>query len=257
VSVTLRKMQDLRVDEAASVPDKAMVLCAGKGTRMMPLTQDKPKALVTVAGKPMLGRTLERCRDAGVKDVVVNTHYKPDVLRQFIAGWDGSPKITISDETDALLDTGGGIEKALPLLGDAPFLCINCDVLWRDGLRNALAHLAHHWDDDKMDVLLMLVRTIGAVGIGDRGDFNFADDGRVAWPIERKVSANAYAGVQILHPRVFAGAPGGAYSVRDVWTKAMEQGRVYGCLHEGLWAHVGTPEAIADAEAMLDFKQTV
>ncbi|MEM9877646.1 MAG: nucleotidyltransferase family protein [Pseudomonadota bacterium] len=257
MSVTVRKMQTLRVEEAATIPRAAMVLCAGKGTRMMPLTADKPKALVSVGGKPMLERTLERCAKAGVQDAVLNMHYAPDAVRDFAKQWRGPPQLHLSDETDVLLDTGGGIEKALPLLGQEPFLVINCDVLWRNGLSNALAHLAHHWDDVQMDVLLMLVRTIGAVGIGDRGDFHFADDGRIAWPKERKVSATAYAGIQMLHPRAFENAPGGVYSVRDIWTRAIDSGRAFGCLHEGLWAHVGTPASIADAEAMLGFERAI
>lgn len=253
MTVKQRQMQQLRLHQEAKLPEKAMVLCAGKGTRMMPLTAEKPKALVEMAGKPILERTLTRCKSAGIKDVVLNMHYKPDALRNFVDGWSGKPKLHISDETDALLDTGGGIQHALPLLGEKRFFVINCDVMWRDGLSNSLGHLARHWNGKKMDVLLLLVRVVGAVGIGDRGDFAFASDGQVRWPKERRVSANAYAGIQLIHPRAFQGAPGGAYSVRDIWTRAMEAGRVHGCLHEGPWAHVGTPQSIKSAETLLGY----
>lgn len=253
MTVKQREMQQLRLRDDAKMPEKAMVLCAGKGTRMMPLTKDKPKALVKVAGKPLLERTLARCKAAGIKDVVLNAHYKPEALYRFMEGWKGKPRLHLSDEIETLLDTGGGVQNALPLLGNKRFFVINCDVMWRDGLSNSLGHLARHWDGKKMDVLLMLVRVIGAVGIGDRGDFNFSADGQVSWPKERKVSAYAYAGIQMLHPRAFQDAPGGVYSVRDIWNKAMESGRVYGCLHEGPWAHVGTPQSIRKAEALLGY----
>lgn len=255
MTVKQRQMQQMRLRETASVPAKAMILCAGKGTRMMPLTRDMPKAMVEVAGEPMLARALERCAEAGVKDVVLNAHYKPAALDAFVEAWDGAPTLHMSREEDALLETGGGIQKALALLGEDPFLAINCDVVWRNGLNDGLTHLARHWDDARMDVLLMLMPMAHAVGIGDRGDFHFASDGQVTWPKERKVSAYAYAGVQILHPRAFIEAPGGAYSVRKIWNTAMEAGRVYGCLHEGPWAHVGTPEGVAQAEAMLGYSR--
>lgn len=255
MSVKQRKMQQMRLREDAKVPSKAMVLCAGKGTRMMPLTQDRPKAMVEVAGKPMLERALERCRDAGVADVVLNAHYKPAALDAFVDNWTGAPTLHVSREEDALLETGGGIKKALPMLGEDSFFAINCDVVWRNGLNDGLTHLARHWDGDKMDVLLLLVPMIHAVGVGDRGDFHFAPDGQVTWPKERKVSAHAYAGIQILHPRAFKDAPDGAYSVRRIWNKAMDAGRVYGCRHEGPWAHVGTPQGILEAEAMLGYSR--
>lgn len=251
MSVLRREMQSLQLKQKARLPETAMVLCAGLGTRMRPLTDDKPKALVEVGTKPLLARTLKRCKAAGISRVVVNAHYKADVLKAFVDNWKGKPTLTVSDETDALLDTGGGIKRALPLLGDKRFFIINCDVLWRNGPNDTLRHLARHWDGKKMDALLLLTPMIDAVGIGDRGDFNLEPNGKLRWPKERKVAAFGYAGIQILHPRAFKQAGDTAFSVRDIWNTAMKQDRIYGCVHEGLWAHVGTPEAIPTAEAML------
>lgn len=245
------EIQEVRLKPKAKLPDMAMVLCAGKGTRMRPLTDDRPKALVDVAGKPLLARTLQQCAAAGVHHVVVNAHYKADALHSFLETWTQTPDIKVSDETDALLDTGGGVRKALPLLGEKRFFVINCDVVWRDGPANSLRHLARHWVGKKMDVLLLLVPMAKAIGIGDRGDFLMQQDGKIGWPLERKLSAFAFAGVQMVHPRAFDGITEDAFSMRAIWTKAIEAGRAYGCVHEGTWAHVGTPDSIAPAEAML------
>lgn len=253
MSVLRHEMQSLHLKQKARLPQTAMILCAGKGTRMRPLTDDKPKALVEVAGKPLLARALKRCKDAGVGRVIVNAHYKAEVLKSFVAHCKGKLPISISDETDDLLDTGGGIYKALPLIGDKRFFVINCDVIWRNGPTDTLQHLARHWDGKKMDALLLLVPMTKATGIGDRGDFIMQSDGSIGWPKERRVAAFGYAGIQMLHPRVFRGLPQKAFSVRDIWNAAMEANRIFGCVHEGLWAHVGTPEAIAPAEEMLRY----
>ncbi|MEM7569561.1 MAG: nucleotidyltransferase family protein [Pseudomonadota bacterium] len=251
MSVLRKDMQSLQLNQKARLPETAMVLCAGLGTRMRPLTDDRPKALVEVAGKPLLARTLKRCKAAGINRVVVNAHYQADVLEEFVGGWKGKPRLEVSDERDTLLDTGGGIQNALPIIGDKRFFVINCDVLWRNGPNDTLRHLARHWDGKKMDALLLLVPMTNAKGVGDKGDFTLTPSGQIRWPKERRVASFGFAGIQMLHPRAFEGRALKPYSVREIWNEAMEKDRIYGCVHEGLWCHVGTPSAIAPTEAML------
>ena len=224
-----------------------MVLAAGFGQRMRPLTDKMPKPLVKVAGKALLDHVLDRLADAGVKRAVVNVHYLADQIESHVAART-APKITISDERAALLDTGGGVVKALPLLGDAPFFHINSDTIWIDGVQPNLTRLAEAFDPATMDALLLLAPGAGSIGYAGRGDFTMAPDGRLATRPERDVAPFVYAGAAILSPRLFGGAPQGAFSLTRLFANAIEAGRLHGVRLEGLWMHVGTPEAIAEAE---------
>jgi MurNAc alpha-1-phosphate uridylyltransferase len=229
-----------------------MVLAAGMGVRMRPLTDRMPKPLVAVAGKPLLDHVLDRLAEAGVDTAVVNVHYLADQIERHAAeraaAGRKSPRIVISDERGELLDTGGGVVKALPLLGDAPFFHLNADTIWIDGVKPNLLLLSEMFDPARMDALLLLAATSGSVGYGGRGDFTMAPDGRLTRRGERDVAPFVYAGVAILHPAMFSTAPPGAFSLNLLFDRAIGAGRLYGLRLEGVWMHVGTPEAIAAAE---------
>ncbi len=228
-------------------PQSAMVLAAGFGQRMRPVTETMPKPLVKVAGKALLDHVLDRLGEAGVARAVVNVHYLGDQIVTHVATRT-APKVTISDERDELLDTGGGVVKAMPLLGDKPFFHINSDTIWIDGVKPNLKRLAEHFDAATMDALLLLAPTAGSIGYSGRGDFTMAPDGRLAWRGEREVAPFVFAGAAILSPRLFDGAPQGAFSLTRLFDKAIASGRLHGLRLEGLWMHVGTPDAIGLAE---------
>ena len=230
------------------IPDKAMVLAAGLGTRMRPLTDTRPKPLVEVAGKPLIDHALDRLSEAGIGEAVVNVHYLADLLEAHLGAHRGAPTIHVSDERAALLETGGGIVKALPLLGDAPFLLTNADSFWIEGTTPNILRLARAYDPERMDFLLLLAPAPTSVGISGRGDFSMRQDGQLSRRIERHVAPFIYSGTAIVHPRVFAGAPKGRFSLNRLFDTALENGRLYGLRLEGLWLHVGTPAAITDAE---------
>jgi N-acetyl-alpha-D-muramate 1-phosphate uridylyltransferase len=232
------------------IPRSAMVLAAGLGKRMRPLTDHKPKPLVAVGGKALIDHVLDRLAAAGVATAVVNVHHFADQIERHLAGW-RAPKIVISDERSTLLDTGGGVVKALPLLGAAPFFHINSDTVWIDGVKPNLTRLGEVFDAERMDALLMLAATSSSVGYAGRGDFAMAPDGRLRRRLEREVAPFVYAGVAILNPALFADAPPGAFSLNLLFDRAIETGRLYGLRLEGVWMHVGTPEAIAAAEAAI------
>lgn len=232
------------------VPRRAMVLAAGLGIRMRPLTESMPKALVPVGGKPLLDHVLDRLAAARVTTAVVNVHHFADQVVEHLSPRQ-VPKIIVSDERDALLDTGGGVVKALPLLGDAPFFHVNSDTIWIDGVKSNLEWLAAGFDAGKMDALLLLAATSASVGYSGRGDFAMAPDGRLRRRAEREVVPFVYAGVAILSPALFKDAPAGAFSLNLLFDRAIEEGRLYGLRLDGLWMHVGTPEAIAAAEAAI------
>ncbi len=227
-----------------------MVLAAGFGQRMRPLTDKMPKPLVKVAGKPLLDHVLDRLADAGVTRAVVNVHYLAEQIERHLAAR-VRPQITISDERGLLLDTGGGVVKALPLIGDAPFFHINSDTIWIDGVQPNLTRLAQHFDAATMDGLLLLAPGAGSIGYDGRGDFTMAADGRLRTRPERDVAPFVYAGAAILSPRLFDGAPQGAFSLTTLFIRAIAAGRLHGLRLEGLWMHVGTPAAIAEAEAAI------
>lgn len=226
-----------------------MVLAAGLGTRMRPLTERVPKPMIEVAGHTLIDRALDHLVAAGVTRAVVNTHYKARLLERHLAGRK-SPEIVISREDD-LLDTGGGVKKALPYFGDEPFFVANSDALWLDGYRPALSRLVHAWNGRRMDALLLLHPTVAINAYQGLGDFFLDPEGPARRRCEDEVAPFVFAGVQILHPRLFRDAPEGRFSLNLLYDKAERAGRLYGIRHDGPWYHVGTPESIAQAEALI------
>jgi len=224
-----------------------MVLAAGLGLRMRPITETMPKPLVRVAGKPLLDHVLDKLAEAGVADAVVNVHYLPDQIINHVAGR-SAPKVTISDERDQVLGTGGAVVKALPLLGTAPFFHLNADTMWIDGAQPNLKRLADTFDPARMDILLLMAPTANSIGYSGRGDFAMTPDGTLRKRKELEVVPFVYAGVAILSPQLFNDAPAGEFSLTDIFDRVGERGRLFGLRMEGVWMHVGTPEAIAAAE---------
>jgi MurNAc alpha-1-phosphate uridylyltransferase len=224
-----------------------MVLAAGLGKRMRPLTDTVPKPLVTVAGRALVDYTLDRLADAGVETAIVNVHYFADKIENHVKSRT-RPTIVISDERAELLDTGGGVVKALPLLGSAPFFHVNSDTIWIEGVTPNLKRLGAMFDPAAMDGLLLLAATATSIGYDGRGDFAMSPDGRLSWRVERAVVPFVYAGAAILSPALFRDAPAGAFSLNALFTRAIEAGRLYGTRLEGTWMHVGTPAAVKAAE---------
>jgi MurNAc alpha-1-phosphate uridylyltransferase len=228
-----------------------MVLAAGFGERMRPLTDRIPKPLVPVAGKPLLDHVLDRLATAGVERAVVNVHYLADMIERHLAGRT-KPKITISDEREKLLNTGGGVVKALGAIGSEPFIHVNSDTIWIDGVKPNLERLAEAFDPAAMDALLLLAPVSTSIGYSGRGDFIMATDGRLKRRAERDVAPFVYAGAAILRPELFRDAPAGAFPLTALFNRAEESGRLHGLRLEGVWMHVGTPGAIAQAEAAIE-----
>ena len=226
---------------------RAMVLAAGIGKRMRPITVTTPNPLVEVGGRTLIDRALDRLEGAGVETIVVNVHYLADLVRVHV-GRRSRPGIVISDERDRLLDTGGGIVKALPLLGEDPFFVLNADSFWIEGPRPNLDWLAAGWRDQTMDGLLLLAPTVRSVGYHGLGDYRMDAAGRLIHRAEREVAPFVYAGAAILHPRLFTGCTTDPFSLTVLLDRAIDNGRLYGMRMDGLWFHVGTPEAIAEAE---------
>lgn len=234
----------------AMMPKSAMVLAAGLGTRMRPYNGHIPKPLVTVGGKSLIDYGLDRLAEAGVARVVVNVHHLADSLEKHLAGRK-RPQIVISDERAQLLGTGGGIAKALPELGTEPFFLVNSDTLWLDGVRPNFARLGEAFDPKIMDALLLLSPVAGSIGYSGRGDYVMLPDGQLQRRGERDVAPFIYAGAAILSPALFAGAPAGAFALTGLFDRAAAQERLFGLPLEGTWMHVGTPEAVAAADAAL------
>jgi N-acetyl-alpha-D-muramate 1-phosphate uridylyltransferase len=235
---------------SAMTPKRAIVLAAGLGTRMRPYNGQIPKPLVAVGGKSLIDYGLDRLADAGVERAVVNVHHLADAVERHLASRQ-VPRIVISDERAGLLGTGGGIAKALPQLGDAPFFLVNSDTLWLDGVKPNFARLAESFDANSMDALLLLAPTAGSIGYEGRGDYAMLSDGRLRRRAEQEVVPFIYAGAAILSPALFAAAPTGAFALTRLFDRAGEKGRLLGLRLEGVWMHVGTPEAVAAAEAAL------
>jgi MurNAc alpha-1-phosphate uridylyltransferase len=227
-----------------------MVLAAGLGTRMRPLTDQRPKPLVEVAGKALLDHMLDRLADAGVETAVVNVHYLADQIERHVAARK-KPRIVISDERAQILGTGGGVVKAMPHLGNAPFFHVNSDSIWIEGVTPNLTRLAEAFDLAAMDALLLLAPTAGSIGYGGRGDFMMAADGVLTRREERDVAPFVYAGAAILSPAMFKGAPQGEFSLTKLFDRAAAAGRLHGLRLDGLWMPVGTPAAIAESEAAI------
>lgn len=228
-------------------PKKAMILAAGLGTRMRPITDTIPKPLIKVHGKAMLDHALDALKKSGVEEVVLNVHYLADQIEAHVSSRNDM-EIHISDERDRLLDSGGGIANALPLLGDDPFFLLNADSFWIEGFKPNLMRMAEFWKKNEMDILLLLSSMATAVGFGSRGDFTMDPDGKLERRIEHKVAPFAYAGAAILDPSIFTNAPQGAFSLNRQFDEALEKQRLFGLRLEGLWLHVGTPDAIDEAE---------
>lgn len=232
-------------------PRVAMVLAAGLGLRMRPLTLDRPKALVEVRGRPLIDRTLDRLEAAGIRKVVVNLHHKANSLKRHLADR-RDVEIVFSDETDQLLETGGGVRKALGLLGDTPFFVVNSDVIWLDAQKDTFERMAAFWDDASMDGLLAMHPTVSAIGYEGPGDFHLDPLGRLSRREERLVAPLVFMGLQMLHPRVFRGTPDGSFSLNRVYDSAIEDGRLFGLRHEGVWMDVGSPAGLRAAELALE-----
>lgn len=229
----------------------AMVLCAGLGTRMASANNGAPKPLVQLQGKALVDHVLDRLAAAGIARAVVNVHHKADLIEQHLHTRK-APRIQVSDERAALLDTGGGVKKALPRLGASAFLIHNADSVWLEGVGSNLALLAAAWDDAAMDCLLLLALASTSHGYQGRGDFALESDGRIRRKrVEQEIVPFAFAGVSMAHPRLFDGTPDGAFSLNAVWSRAIAAGRAYGVRMDGVWMHVGTPAALAEAEQCL------
>lgn len=229
----------------------AMILAGGLGLRMRPLTLTRPKPLIEVCGKALIDYGLDKLREAGVEKAVVNVHHHPEQIEAW-ARRQSSPRIEISDERDLLLDTGGGIVHALPKLGKLPFFVLNSDSFWTDQGKPALARLSETWDSAIMDCLLLVCPFENTVGYSGKGDFVMASDGRLKRLSQDNSGGLVYIGAYLMHPRILADALGGKFSMNLLWNKLIEQGRLFGVVHKGLWMHVGTPDAIALAEAAMN-----
>lgn len=242
----------LRPQPQAPVPHTAMVMAAGLGKRMRPLTVTRPKPLIDVAGKPLIDHVFDRLGAAGVQRAVVNVHYLADQLEAHLRARVKGMELLISDERKQLLETGGGLVQAREMLGDVPFLCINSDNLWLDGPSDAIRLLAAQWDDAKMDALLLLVPLARATCHRGQGDFRLDPFGRIT---ERRkpgrLAPFVYTGVQILSPRVLHDWPEGPFSTNVFWDRALAAGRLWGAVHQGLWFDVGSPKAIRETELAL------
>ena len=229
---------------------RAMVMAAGKGTRMQPLTDTMPKPLVPLAGRPLIDHVLDRLEEAGIEEVIVNTHYFADMLEAHLVTR-RSPRIVLSDERAELLDTGGGAKKALPLLGDEPIITFNSDSVWVEEESNTLRSLMDAFDPERMDALLLLAEVKSTIGFVGRGDFEQDAEGRL---IRRKPEGTAsfmFAGVQIIKPAPVTDGPDGPFSTNLIWDRLLLKGRLFGHSMQGTWMHVGTPEDLAKAEAFL------
>ena len=229
--------------------DTAIVLAAGLGKRMRPLTATRPKPLVSVAGKPLIDHALDRLAEAGVARAVVNVHYLADALEAHLAHRI-APAIIISDERGELLETGGGMVKALPLLPD-PFFCLNSDAVWLDGPRNVFRELSSAWNPAEMDALMLLVRHSAAFNYEGKGDFHLDPLGRIGRRRTGRIAPYIYTGIQLVSHRLLRDAPAGPFGTMQLWSRAIDEGRLYGVVHTGEWCEVGTPEAIAPTEARL------
>jgi len=235
------------------VIETAMLMAAGLGKRMRPLTATRPKPLVRVAAQLLIDHALAGIEAAGIQRTVVNVHYLADSVAAHLkarARRTGADYI-VSDERDLLLETGGGLMKAAPLLGDAPFLCANSDNIWIDGPRGSIRLLAERWDDAAMDALLLLIPQARAHCHSGSGDFHMDANGRLSRRKPSHVAPFVFTGVQILSPRLLVDPPGPVFSTNILWNRAIEAGRAFGLSHPGLWFDVGTPAAIPVTEAMI------
>lgn len=230
--------------------DTAMILAAGLGKRMRPLTATQPKPLVRVAGKPLIDHALDKLVGAGVAHAVVNVHYLADALEGHLKVRRAGPQVVISDERERLLETGGGMVRAQALLPD-PFFCLNSDNIWLDGPADVFAELSLAWNPERMDALLLLVPHTRALNYRGEGDFHLDPEGRVSRRRAGRVAPFIYTGIQLVSHRLLREAPDGPFSTNVLWTRAIEEERLYGISHQGLWFEVGEPSAIRPTEEWL------
>jgi MurNAc alpha-1-phosphate uridylyltransferase len=231
-------------------PKKAMVLAAGLGQRMRPLTETTPKPMLRLGGRPLIDHVLDRVAEAGIETAVVNVHHHADQIESHLKRR-ARPRVAISDERGLLLETGGGVKKALPKLGKEPFLIHNSDSLWIEGIGANLSRLSAMFDPERMDSLMLVALGLSSLGYDGRGDFVMSPDGELRRRPDRELAPFVFTGVSIAHPRLFEHAPDGPFSLNVLWDRAIEQRRLYGVRLDGVWMHVGTPKALADAERLL------
>ncbi len=229
----------------------AMVMAAGLGTRMRPLTRDRPKPLVKVSDRALIDHSLDKLREAGIGRVVVNVHYLPDMVIEHLARHARDLDVHISDERDLLMETGGGLIKALPMLTEEPFYCINSDNIWTEDDGNSLLELAQHWDAEKMDALLLVVPKTRAFNHKGTGDFFMETDGLLARRGQSDSAPYIYTGIQLISHRLLRDPPSGPFSTNIFWSRAIEEGRLFGIEHRGEWFDIGSPEAIAPTQNKL------
>ena len=246
-----RRSLRLRPEIAAEVPDTAMVMAAGLGKRMRPLTATRPKPLIEVNGKPLIDHVFDKLRAAGITKAVVNVHYLADVLEAHLTTRADGLDITVSDERQLLLETGGGLVQAAPMIASDPFFAINSDNFWVDGPTDTLRLLASHWDDQAMDALLLLVPHARAYNHGGLGDFHMDRFGRLQRRSRSKVAPYVFTGIQLVSKRLLRDAPQGSFSTNFLWNRAIAEGRCFGAVHQGLWFDVGTPASVRATEAAL------
>jgi MurNAc alpha-1-phosphate uridylyltransferase len=231
-------------------PTRGMIMAAGLGLRMRPLTNDRPKPLVEVAGRTLLDHALDRFKDAGVTMVVVNVHYKGQMIIDHLKKRTDL-EIRIQDEREKLLDTGGALKKALPHFGGEPFFNYNSDSIWLESYGSNLQRMVRRWDDAEMDCLMLMASTASSIGYDGRGDFTMDPLGRLTRRQPQRVAPFAWPGVQIIHPRLVAKGTKDVFSTNELWDIAAEQGRLFGIRLDGKWMHIGTPEARDEAEAFM------
>ena len=247
-----RQALRLRAEVPGEVPRTAMIMAAGLGKRMRPLTATRPKPLIEVGGKALLDHVLEKLRIAGVRKVVVNVHYLADSLEAHLATRSHGLEVVISDERDLLLETGGGLVRAEPMIDCDPFLSLNSDNLWVDGPADTLKLLASQWDGERMDALLLLVPLASARNHKGIGDFHMDRSGRIRRRDKSHVAPFVFTGIQMLSKRLLRDAPEGPFSTNLLWDRAIAEGRCFGAVHHGLWFDVGNPAAIKQTEALLE-----
>ena len=231
---------------------RAMIMAAGFGTRMRPLTNTIPKPLVKVQGRALIDHVMDRLVAAGVKTIVVNIHYMGDQIKAHVEKRK-DVEIIISDETDTILDSGGGIFKALPHFKGEPFFHANADTVWVEGASHALDRLKAAWNPDEMDALMLLASTVTTVCYDGRGDFMMDADGRLSRVPEGRISPFVWMSMEILHPRLFDGMQPGKFSINPLWDKAIAKGRLFGQRLDGVWMHIDRPEAVKQSEEYLAY----
>lgn len=231
---------------------RAMVMAAGKGTRMQPLTDTMPKPLVPFMGRPLIDHVLDRLAEAGIEEVIVNSHHFADMLEAHVMKRK-HPRIVLSDERAELLDTGGGAKKALSLLGNDPVITFNSDSVWYEGegVGHNIRNLINAFDPEHMDALLMIADAATTIGYVGRGDFHMDVEGRLARRGEAAMAPCMFAGVQVIKPALFADGPSGAFSTNLIWDRLIAAGRLFGHRMQGTWMHVGTPEDLVKAETFI------